>query len=101
RLEIVHRDVSPSNIMVCRDGSVKLLDFGVAKVVGAAPSPDLTRSLKGKFAYMAPGQVNHKPFDRRADVFAAGIVLHEMLTGKRLFGRRSEHETLQRVVAAQ
>jgi hypothetical protein len=100
RRQIIHRDVSPSNVMVCRDGSVKLLDFGVAKIVGEFDY-DLTQSFKGKYAYMAPEQVNHQPIDRRVDVFAAGIVLHELLTGKRLFAAQTELETLQRVSAAQ
>ncbi len=100
RVQIIHRDVSPSNVMVCRDGSVKLLDFGVAKMVGQFDY-DVTQSFKGKYAYMAPEQVNHQPIDRRVDVFAAGIVLHEMLTGKRLFAGQTELETLQRVSAAQ
>ncbi|HWE27360.1 MAG TPA: serine/threonine-protein kinase, partial [Polyangia bacterium] len=100
RRQIIHRDVSPSNVMVCRDGSVKLLDFGVAKIVGQFDY-DVTQSFKGKYAYMSPEQVNHQPIDRRVDVFAAGIILHELLTGKRLFGAPTELETLQRVSAAQ
>jgi len=100
RRQIIHRDVSPSNIMVCRDGSVKLLDFGVAKIVGEFDY-DVTQSFKGKYAYMSPEQVNHQPIDRRVDVFAAGIVLHELLTGKRLFAAQTELETLQHVAATQ
>jgi serine/threonine protein kinase len=100
RLQIIHRDVSPSNVMLQRDGSVKLLDFGVAKLSNAAGQA-VTSSLKGKFAYMAPEQVNQEPIDRRCDVFAAGIVLHELLTGKRLFGAKSERETLRRVALAE
>ncbi|HEY1585785.1 MAG TPA: serine/threonine-protein kinase, partial [Polyangia bacterium] len=100
RRQIIHRDVSPSNIMVCRDGMVKLLDFGVAKIVGEFDY-DVTQSFKGKYAYMAPEQVNHQPIDRRVDVFAAGTVLHELLSGKRLFAAQTELETLQRVSAAQ
>jgi serine/threonine protein kinase len=100
RRRVIHRDVSPSNVMVCRDGSVKLLDFGVAKIVGELEL-DVTQSLKGKYAYMAPEQVEHQPIDCRVDVFAAGVILHELLTGKRLFAANSELETLQRVAAAQ
>jgi serine/threonine-protein kinase len=100
RRRVIHRDVSPSNVMVCRDGSVKLLDFGVAKIVGEFDF-DVTQSLKGKYAYMAPEQVGHQPIDCRVDVFAAGVVLHEMLTGKRLFAANTELETLQRVSLAQ
>jgi serine/threonine protein kinase, bacterial len=100
RMQIIHRDVSPSNVMVLRDGTVRLLDFGVAKMSSEAGQA-VTTSLKGKFAYMAPEQVNQEPIDRRCDVFAAGIVLHEMLVGKRLFGTKSELETLRRVSLAE
>jgi serine/threonine protein kinase, bacterial len=100
RRQIIHRDVSPSNVMLCKDGSVKLLDFGIARVT--APSGrEETRSFRGKYAYMAPEQVRRQPIDRRVDVFAAGTVLHEMLTGKRLFASVSELETLERVAKAQ
>jgi serine/threonine-protein kinase len=100
RRQIIHRDVSPSNVMVCRDGTVKLLDFGVAKVTGEFDR-EATRSFRGKYAYMAPEQVLRGPLDRRIDVFAAGIVLHELLTGRRLFACDSELETLERVVRAE
>jgi serine/threonine-protein kinase len=99
RRQIIHRDVSPSNVMLCRDGTVKLLDFGVAKVAGQFDS-EVTQSFRGKYAYMAPEQVNRQAIDRRVDVFAAGIVLHEMLTGRRLFAAPSELETLERVAQA-
>src|SRR6185312_6228818 len=74
-------------------------DFGVAKIIGQFDY-DVTQSFKGKYAYMSPEQVNHQPIDRRVDVFAVGIVLHELLTGKRLFAAQTELETLQRVSAA-
>lgn len=84
-LRIVHRDVSPQNVMVGVDGGVRVLDFGIAK---ASHRVQTTREgqLKGKLAYMAPEQVQMHEVDKRTDVFAAGVVIWEMLTGKRLFG---------------
>ena len=83
-LAIVHRDVSPQNIVVGTDGGTRLIDFGVAKALWRSQSSH-TGQLKGKIQYMAPEQLRGRPIDRRADVFAAGIVLWEMLTGRRLF----------------
>jgi serine/threonine-protein kinase len=100
RRQIIHSDVSPSNVMVCRDGSVKLLDFGVAKVIDASDY-DTSATVQGKFPYMSPEQVNRLPVDRRADVFAAGIVTHEMLAGRRLFAGATDLETLRRVDACE
>jgi serine/threonine-protein kinase len=82
---LVHRDVTPHNILVSNDGVVKLLDFGVAKAK-ANSSKTQTGAVKGKYAYMAPEQIESKDLDRRVDVFAAGIVLFEVLTGTRPFG---------------
>ena len=82
-LGIVHRDVTPHNIMLTRDGVAKLLDFGVAQTA-AHPEVD-TGTAKGTFSYMAPEQICGAAVDRRADVFAAGIILYELTTGTRLF----------------
>jgi hypothetical protein len=98
--QIVHSDVCPENVMVCRDGSVKLLDFGLARVVDHRDR-DAVVKAKGNFGYMAPEQVNRHPFDRRVDVFSAGVILHELLTGRRLFGGASDFETLRRVDATE
>jgi eukaryotic-like serine/threonine-protein kinase len=88
-LDIVHRDVSPHNILVGRDGVARVLDFGVAKASARATT---TREgqIKGKLAYMAPEQLQRRPLDRRTDVFAASIVLWESLTGHRLFSADDE-----------
>jgi serine/threonine-protein kinase len=96
-LNLVHRDVSPQNVLVGTDGVPRLLDFGVAAASGRAQS---TRDgqLKGKLAYMAPEQVRSEPPTRRTDVFAASVVLWEMLTGKRLFYASNEASVLARVL---
>ncbi len=93
-LRIVHRDISPQNILISFDGTVKLVDFGIAK---AADQHSMTRSgaIKGKFAYMSPEQAAGKPLDHRSDIFAIGLVLYELLTGVRPLKRDSEIATLQ------
>jgi len=94
-LNLVHRDVSPQNILLGMDGQVKLIDFGIAKAEGRA-TRTLAGLVKGKFAYMSPEQIRGLPVDRRSDVFACGIVFHELLTASPLFLRKSEFETLKR-----
>jgi len=96
-LGIVHRDLSPSNIVVTYAGGVKVVDFGVAKI---ATDPELSgrQSLKGKLAYMSPEQVTQGTVDRRSDVFALGIVLYEVTVGRRLFKGAGEVETLRAVL---
>src|SRR5580700_8509233 len=96
-LNLVHRDVSPQNVLVGTDGVPRLLDFGVATASGRAQS---TRDgqLKGKLAYMAPEQVRSELPTRRTDVFAASVVLWEVLTGKRLFYASNEASVLARVL---
>jgi serine/threonine-protein kinase len=86
---LVHRDVSPSNLFVTSSGVTKVLDFGIAKVPGAAETEAGT--IKGKTQYMAPEQLLGEPLDRRADVFALGIVLYELATHQRLFKRTSDY----------
>jgi serine/threonine protein kinase len=95
-LGLVHRDVSPPNIMVCGDGTVKLLDFGIAKARGAN-SRTRTGTVKGKNAYMSPEQILGKPLDRRSDVFALAVVMYEMLAIRRLFHRDSDFLTFKAI----
>ena len=89
KLDIVHRDVSPQNIIVGVDGGTRLIDFGIAKAASRA-SVTTSGVVKGKLRYMSPEQVQQKPLDRRADVFAAGVVLYEALTGVRPFAGDDE-----------
>ncbi len=95
-LHIVHRDVSPHNVLVGRDGTVKLIDFGVAKAANKSVHTG-TGILKGKFPYMAPEQAHAKPVDQRTDVFALGIVLWEMLCARYLFRGKTDAATLKLV----
>jgi serine/threonine protein kinase len=95
-MNVVHRDVSPPNIMVCADGTVKLLDFGIAKARGAN-SRTRTGTVKGKNAYMSPEQILGKELDRRSDVFALAIVMYEMLAIRRLFHRDSDFLTFKAI----
>jgi len=95
-LHLVHRDVSPQNVLVSFEGEVKLIDFGIAKAAGKG-SKTQAGILKGKFGYMSPEQVRGIPIDRRSDVFSCGIVLYELLTGERLFVGESDFSTLEKV----
>ena len=95
-LNLVHRDISPQNILVSYEGEVKLVDFGIAK---AASNSSETRAgtLKGKLSYMAPEQAMGKPVDRRTDIFSLGIVLYESITGHKLFKGDNDFDTLEKV----
>jgi eukaryotic-like serine/threonine-protein kinase len=92
---LVHRDVSPQNILIARDGTVKVVDFGIAKALGLASGATRTRELKGKISYMAPELVRSQPLDRRSDVFSLGVVLFEVLAGQRPFVADHEVAILQ------
>lgn len=101
---IIHRDISPSNVMISFDGAVKIVDFGIAKaalVHGSSRESEEDKTqvgmLKGKLAYLAPEQLVRQDIDWRVDIFATGVVLHEALTGQRLFKGESESQTLERV----
>jgi serine/threonine protein kinase len=95
-LGLVHRDVSPQNVLLTREGDVKLCDFGIAKAVSKAGQTQMG-SLKGKLQYMSPEQAWGRPVDSRSDIFSLGAVLFEMLTGERLFSGDSEMSILEAV----
>jgi serine/threonine protein kinase len=97
-LRLIHRDISPVNVLVARSGQAKLCDFGVAK---SELQRVMTRAgiVKGKFRYMSPEQLNAEPLDRRADVFAVGCVLWEMLVGRRLFDSPNEDDVVAAIRA--
>lgn len=98
---LVHRDVSPQNIMVTYDGVAKVVDFGVAKATAMGSGATVAGQIKGKVAYMAPEQVKGADIDRRADIFAMGIVLYALTTGKHPFRRESEAATMYNICAPQ
>jgi len=95
-MNIVHRDVSPPNILISYNGEVKLVDFGIAKAAGKI-SKTQAGVLKGKFGYMSPEQVRGLTVDPRSDLFSVGVVLWEMLAGKRLFVGENDYDTLEKV----
>ena len=99
-LGIIHRDVSPHNVLVSRSGTVKLADFGIAKATAAATTSQSGTSgvVKGKLAYMAPEQALGEALDGRADVYALGVTLYELLAGERPYGGATEAETLAKIL---
>ncbi len=94
---VIHRDISPHNVMLGWGGDVKIVDFGIAKAIEGS-MVSRSGSLKGKVAYMSPEQVHGHGLDGRSDVFAVGVILHELLTGQRLFVGKTEAETLSKVL---
>jgi hypothetical protein len=100
-LSLVHRDVSPQNILVGYDGVVRITDFGVAKVAGRTSETTTLRRARGKPPYMAPEQARGRAIDRRADVFALGIVLYQMTTGRHPFRGETDVATLHNILGDQ
>jgi len=98
-LEIVHQDISPTNVMLAYNGTVKILDFGIARAAAFAEEESKRRLVNGKVSYLAPEQVHGKPFDHRADIFALGAVMHEMLTGARLFPAKNDIKRMAALLA--
>jgi len=95
-LNIVHRDISPQNILISFEGEVKIVDFGIAKAAMNV-SHTMAGILKGKVAYMSPEQALGKPIDHRTDIFSAGVLLYEMLTGDKLFSGETQFEVLNQI----
>ncbi|MGE0325203.1 MAG: protein kinase [Polyangiaceae bacterium] len=97
-LGVVHRDISPQNILVGYDGTAKLVDFGIAKATHRSSSLTMEGEIKGKFAYMAPEQVNQQGVDRRTDLFALGILLYTLTTGRHPFRGDTPAATIRNVL---
>jgi len=95
-LNIIHRDVNPSNVMIARSGEVKLADFGIAKATDGFQETQ-SGVIKGKFNYLSPEQVRGKPVDQRSDIFLLGILLYELLSGGRLLFKGSSLQALQEI----
>ena len=96
QLNIIHRDISPANIMISHDGAVKILDFGVAKA-SSRIMETVSGQVKGKYSYMSPEQITGKPLDNRSDLFSLGIVFFELLTNVNLFRGETDAETITRI----
>ncbi len=99
-LQVVHRDATPSNLFVTYAGQVKVVDFGIAKVLGQS-TETRTGVIKGKIVYMAPEQARSEPVDRRADVFSVGVMMWEALAGRRLFEGLCNVSIIQRLIGGQ
>jgi len=99
-LEIIHMDMAPHNILVSPDGQAKLLDFGISRAQGLGVDPHRRKDFRGRTAYLAPEQLDGLPLDRRVDIFALGIIMHEMILARPLFRARVEQQTATRILYA-
>lgn len=98
RQSVVHRDVKPANLLIENDGRVKLTDFGVARIQDSSEATRTQGSMVGTLKYMSPEQVQGQPIDARADLFAVGIVLYQLLTGRRPFDGDTDFAIIQKIV---
>lgn len=98
-LGVIHRDISPQNLLISYEGEVKVTDFGIARVLSEKDGFQLPGNLHGKFGYMSPEQVKGLEIDQRSDIFSAGVVLWEMLTGRRLFRGKDHKVTIKMIVS--
>jgi hypothetical protein len=100
REAIVHRDISPSNVLASRAGEIKLTDFGIARAIGGAQHT-ATGVIKGKVPYLPPEYIEHGNFEARSDLFSLGVMLHELLTGRRPFDGDSDLDTVRRIISGE
>ena len=95
--DIIHMDLAPHNMLVTAAGHLKVLDFGIARAPGLSTQRS-RRDFRGRTAYLAPEQLQRKPLDKRVDIFAMGIIMHEMTVGRPLFRTRDDHKTVNRIL---
>lgn len=98
QIKVIHRDLSPHNVMLDQFGNVKLLDFGVSRALEGAADQTVTKHLAGKAAYLSPEMVKGLPIDERSDLFSLGVIFYELLTGERLFKGQNDYESIKNVI---